>query len=425
MLKKKSKKAQKKEENEKLYLKDIIMSYKRNEYLFTDNFEKFYNLTKKITKKQDCILCLKNVKIKNLTQLMKKALYNRYSTNTDQYQLKKINSFLKKKSKKNLQMQKENLLEKSGEEFFKRIYKKKEYNFKFQNLYRFHQFNIYQPRFFLNKIFILHQKYYQMIKKRQERGIRRMLDNLTDSQLEKKKIDLDFYINQKDKIYEVPKKMYGSKFILRHFFGESFSIFFSEKELFDVSNVTRKTSKRELENEISFLKDSAINIFKNPVFDIFDSKKNVLGNKCDFENFDDFFDKENDRGNKKLKNDFFKKKIFLKNKNKYGIGNEKKIGVNKQCFKKKKFNFKNKKQEKSKERYIREDKSPLRSQRMKTVKNFNFKKNKNCKSLETNLKKIKDQNLKNFRKNLFKKSANKLEIKFSKNLLSSRKKKKS
>ncbi len=68
-----------KEEKEKIFLKDIIMSYKSNEYLFKDNFEKFYQLTKKITLKRNCMLCNKSINKTDLPYIIRKALFNRYS----------------------------------------------------------------------------------------------------------------------------------------------------------------------------------------------------------------------------------------------------------------------------------------------------------------------------------------------------------
>jgi hypothetical protein len=159
-------------------------------------------LSSKFVQVNECILCLKKVKFREFPIIMNKALQRKYYVFAETFQLKGIDKILNSPHSTESIRFADLKIWVHDEQFFKRFYLAQEFGQKFKNLWKFHQFSFNEPRFHLRKGQSICEKYYRQHRKLQERGIRKMLDLLSDSELENAQIDLNHFIAIKEEIIE-------------------------------------------------------------------------------------------------------------------------------------------------------------------------------------------------------------------------------
>jgi len=156
---------------------------------------------------------MKKIKFREFPIIMNKALHRKYYVFAETFQAKVIDQILNSPHSSESIRFSDLKIWASDEQFFKRLYLAQEFEQKFKNLWKFHQFSFNEPRFNLRKGYRICEKYYRQHRKLQERGIRKMLDLLSDSQLENMQIDLKQFIALKEEIIEY-KSIKASKPVL-------------------------------------------------------------------------------------------------------------------------------------------------------------------------------------------------------------------
>lgn len=159
-------------------------------------------LSSKFVQVHECILCMKKIKFREFPIIMNKALHRKYYVFAETFQIKAIDKILNSPHSVESIRFTDLKIWANDEQFFKRFYLAQEFGQKFKNLWKFHQFSFNEPRFNLRKGQRICEKYYRQHRKLQERGIRKMLDLLSDSQLENMQIDLNHFIAIKEEIIE-------------------------------------------------------------------------------------------------------------------------------------------------------------------------------------------------------------------------------
>lgn len=165
--------------------------------------------------KEACDMCLATPKNTNLNRLIKKSLYLRYSFTDNFAQAQPVNQILLGTICKTLLRYRETVLFLNEEQYLKRFYEWREFREKFIYLWKFHQFNLNQPKFYAGKLALVQNSYYKLLLRRQERGIRKMLHLLTDSQLENNSLNIEQFIAMKDNVLEGLLKKRNSKCFLK------------------------------------------------------------------------------------------------------------------------------------------------------------------------------------------------------------------
>jgi hypothetical protein len=142
----------------------------------------------------ECALCMKKIESKHFPSIINRALFRRYCSSLNYFYTKDIQKILSKQTSSALIQFKEYLYLDINEEFLRRFYRQSEFKDKFTMLWKFHQFSVVQAIIFHEKTYPILMKYNAIKRCRLERAIRRMLEKLSDSQLEKADINLEDYM---------------------------------------------------------------------------------------------------------------------------------------------------------------------------------------------------------------------------------------
>lgn len=181
---------------------------------------------------QDCPLCQRHIKMKQFPKIIQKALFTKYSNSISYFYSKPINNLLSSSVCQESIQLKEDECWNSGKECFVGCYSSDNYSYRLRNLWKYHQFNIDQPKQDVVGIFTVAHRHFQAKRKIQEKAIKRMLDVMSDSELENCEIHLSRFINSDIEIVE--QKCSGSDWILNQLELE-------EKKKFD--NKDKKLSR--------------------------------------------------------------------------------------------------------------------------------------------------------------------------------------
>lgn len=149
-----------------------------------------------------CIFCQRKVRQKELPQIIQRSLYDRHCSSVNYYYTKDIKRIIYKQRCRDTTLAKDFELFDTKSEQLTAFYALKEFGRNFEAQWRYHQFNIDQPRVFERSIFSISETHYGAKRKLQERAIRRMLDALSDSELERCDLNLEPYMKEVVQIEE-------------------------------------------------------------------------------------------------------------------------------------------------------------------------------------------------------------------------------
>lgn len=155
---------------------------------------------------EDCPLCQRRIKLKHLPKIIQKALFSKYSNSINFFYSKAINEILSSSRSTSLLQYNELKIWNGDKDYMVSNVKSNEYKEKFLNLWKYHQFNIDQPKQDYTGIFIHVELFYQARRKVQEKAIKRMLEVMTDSELENCEIHLSKFAIQGEEVLEASYK---------------------------------------------------------------------------------------------------------------------------------------------------------------------------------------------------------------------------
>ena len=173
--------------------------------------EKIFKLMNSKYKSEDCYLCQNKIRAKNMPQIIQKFLYKRHCSSLNYYYTKNINKILGKIRSRSLVQYREIEFDNNEEETLGRFFEIGEFKRKFEQLWKYHQFNIDQPRVFSRETMTFVENYFGDLRKLQEKAIRKMLDILSDSELERCELNLEAFMN--DRVEIIEKKLLSKGFL--------------------------------------------------------------------------------------------------------------------------------------------------------------------------------------------------------------------
>jgi hypothetical protein len=154
---------------------------------------------------ESCLFCLKKIRPANFPLLIQKSLYARHSSSINYYYTKDLNKFLRETKYREGSRFKELEIQNERAEHLSNYYRLSDFPGLLANQWRYHQFNIDQPRFFEKSLAGVVDAHFCSKRKLQERAIRRMLDLLSDSELENCDLDLHKFMHDRVEIEEKPQ----------------------------------------------------------------------------------------------------------------------------------------------------------------------------------------------------------------------------
>lgn len=161
------------------------------------NIHKKQRLLNLVRDADECGFCLQKTKIKSFPSIIQQSLSLKYRLSLDYFYKKDINKILKGLDSTALTNFLEVCFDNPEEPNLSEFYGIKHLKAKFANLWKFHQFNIDQPKTLFSKYSQnIVEDYYFTKRKKQEKAIKRMLDTLTDSQLERCDQYIDEYMKE-------------------------------------------------------------------------------------------------------------------------------------------------------------------------------------------------------------------------------------
>lgn len=173
-----------------------------------------------ITSEEDCPLCQQKIRKKNMPRLIHKALASKYSNSINYFYTKDINEILAgNKCRAQIELEEDGYWMPRKENLIGYVVKNK-FKERFDNLWKYHQFNIDQPKQEYKGIAEVVEAYFHGKRKIQEKAIKKMLDVMTDSELEACEIHLSRFGSQPVEIVEksfdcsdrvIPKALYQER----------------------------------------------------------------------------------------------------------------------------------------------------------------------------------------------------------------------
>ena len=145
---------------------------------------------------ESCIFCKRKIKANELPLIVHRSLYGRHSNSLNFYYTRELNKILSDTPSPALVKSQEFQMFDKKEECFADFYRIDDYKQNMEAQWRYHQFNIDQPRLFMKDTSNLIEGYFTSKRKLQDMAIRRMLELLSDSELERCELNLDPYMNE-------------------------------------------------------------------------------------------------------------------------------------------------------------------------------------------------------------------------------------
>ena len=170
---------------------------------FKESEQRAHKLT--LPSPRSCVLCAQHITERQMPRIIVAALYKKYCSNMKHYYIKEIDRFIDDEfHPQTLKFAEISLLSKK-KECLSRTYKADEFERKFEMLWKFHQFAKCRPGMFGKGTYdILCYNYYEK-RRLHERAIRKMLDKLTNSELQDDGVELERFMKESQFIEEKPR----------------------------------------------------------------------------------------------------------------------------------------------------------------------------------------------------------------------------
>ena len=153
---------------------------------------------------EDCPLCQQHIRQDKMPRLIHKALSSKYANSITYFYTKGVNDILAGNRSRALVELVEDSYWFPERECIVGFVPLDSFKERCENLWKYHQFNIDQPRHECRGINEIAEAYYNGKRKIQEKAIKKMLEVMTDSELEGCEIHLSMFGNQKVEIIEKP-----------------------------------------------------------------------------------------------------------------------------------------------------------------------------------------------------------------------------
>lgn len=204
------------------------------------------NKTLSLTPEEDCPLCRQKIRPRKMPAMINRALAIKYSNSINYYFTKDINDILAgNRCRATIDMI-ESKIDSGDRDCVVSCVDIGDFKEKFTNLWKYHQFNIDQPKQDYRGILEVVEGYFHGKRKIQEKAIKKMLDVMTDSELEACEIHLSRFASQPQEIVEVPYED-SDRLIPKGICGErkASSISLSIIEAIGMNSKTGKFSKSQ------------------------------------------------------------------------------------------------------------------------------------------------------------------------------------
>lgn len=154
---------------------------------------------------RSCVLCSQHITERQMPRIIVTALYKKYCSNMKHYYIKDIDRFVDDEFHPQTLKFAEICLISKPKECLSRSYRAEEFPRKFDMLWKFHQFAKCRPGMFGKETFdIICCNYYEK-RRLHERAIRKMLDKLSNSELQGDGVELDKFMKESQVIEEKPR----------------------------------------------------------------------------------------------------------------------------------------------------------------------------------------------------------------------------
>lgn len=156
----------------------------------------------RFTPEEECPLCQRRIRLKNLPGFIQRALFSKYSNSIKFFYTKGVNEILNKHRSRALSLYNEDQYWLPSQDCIVSYVRLQDYRERFKNLWKYHQFNIDQPKQDYKNIFEIAESYFHSKRRLQEKAIKKMLDVMTDSELEECEIKLSRFLNHREEFIE-------------------------------------------------------------------------------------------------------------------------------------------------------------------------------------------------------------------------------
>ena len=187
----------------KTFVRKRTNSSKSKDVTFGKNIKNFLKgKSRGYVQEEDCQLCQKKIRMKQFPRLIQKSLFKNYSNSIDYYYTKDINDILNNNRCPATLEYNELKFWREGQDNFTSWVSAQEHKATFLNLWKYHQFNIDQPVQIHKQIHLVVDNHFFMLRSMQEKAIKRMLEVMTEAELEQCEIHLSRFYNQKVELLE-------------------------------------------------------------------------------------------------------------------------------------------------------------------------------------------------------------------------------
>ena len=161
-----------------------------------------------------CVLCERRISDKQMPTIINTALFKKYCSSQKQYYYDKDIAILIEGENYPITLQfDEVVIYSESKEYLSRLYRLQEFCRKFSTLWKFHQFARVRPGVFGQSTFRIVSRNHWQKRHLHEKAIRKMLDRLTNSELQQEDIDLEVFMKDSVMFEEDPRKAAESKMI--------------------------------------------------------------------------------------------------------------------------------------------------------------------------------------------------------------------
>ncbi len=147
-----------------------------------------------ITSEEECTFCHKRIRRRDWPRLIHLGLQKKYMNSMNYYFMKGVDEILNGEKTPATILFRDDVYWDTQKEYVVGYYRGKQVSEKFRTLWKYHQFNIDQPKHRVMGIFKASETYFNERRKVQEKAIKKMLQVLSDSEIENCDIHLSHFI---------------------------------------------------------------------------------------------------------------------------------------------------------------------------------------------------------------------------------------